>query len=419
VSDLEPTEVESRRAARDRALELLYEAEVKGLSVDEVLAALPVAPVELAAELARGVAAHRARVDEVIARRVAPKWSLSRLAALDRAVLRLGTYELMERHDRPQAVVINEAVVLARRYGGDQSPKFVNGVLSAVAAEYRGAGAAPQPAGAAAAGAGFPADRVADVAEAEAAAVGPDDAFADLEPADLGGDDLGLDADLAAVAGEGPEAIAALGPADALVIDLDGVIRLWGPNDVPATERDLGLAPGAIASVAFAPDRIERAMTGALGFEDWCAEIGAGVAARHPVDAATVAKAFASTDWSIDPQVLALVDAVRVEASVALLSNASTRLLADLRSSGIDDRFDAVVGSADIGVTKPASAAYEAAAARLGVSASECLMVDDRPENVAGARAAGMQAYLYTGVEGLRAALVATGLLPDGDDDDL
>ncbi|HEX8804113.1 MAG TPA: hypothetical protein VF743_07965, partial [Acidimicrobiales bacterium] len=65
MSDLEPSEVEDRRAARERALELLYEAEVKGLEVDDVLAALPVAPVELAVELVRGVAAHRARIDEI------------------------------------------------------------------------------------------------------------------------------------------------------------------------------------------------------------------------------------------------------------------------------------------------------------------------------------------------------------------
>jgi N utilization substance protein B len=137
VADLEPTELESRRGARERALELLYEAEAKGVGVDEVLASLPVPPVPLAVELVRGVAAHREDIDERLGRLVAPRWSLERLAAVDRAVLRIGSYELAEEPERSPAVIINEAVVLARRFGTDDSPRFVNGVLAAVATEVR------------------------------------------------------------------------------------------------------------------------------------------------------------------------------------------------------------------------------------------------------------------------------------------
>ncbi len=137
LGDLEPSEAESRRSARERALELLYEAESKGVPVADVLAGLPVAPDALAVELATGVDAHAERIDAVLARLVAPRWSLARLAAVDRAVLRMAAYELYEVPERSQALVINEAVVLARRFGTDDSPRFVNGVLSAVAAEAR------------------------------------------------------------------------------------------------------------------------------------------------------------------------------------------------------------------------------------------------------------------------------------------
>ncbi len=137
MGDLEPTQVESRRGARERALELLYEAEAKGVGVDQVLAELPLAPVPLAVELVRGFETHRDEIDDRLGRLVAPKWSLERLAAVDRAVLRIGSYELAEATDRTPAVIINEAVVLARRFGTDDSPRFVNGVLSAVAAEVR------------------------------------------------------------------------------------------------------------------------------------------------------------------------------------------------------------------------------------------------------------------------------------------
>jgi N utilization substance protein B len=143
VSDLEPTEIESRRSERERALELLYEAESKGQTGAEVVAALPAAPRPLAVELVEGVDAHRQRIDEVIGRLVAPKWSLGRLAAVDRAVLRIGVYELLAAPDRSPALVINEAVLLARRFGSDDSSRFVNGVLAAAAAELRPNAPAP------------------------------------------------------------------------------------------------------------------------------------------------------------------------------------------------------------------------------------------------------------------------------------
>ncbi|HLM65341.1 MAG TPA: transcription antitermination factor NusB [Acidimicrobiales bacterium] len=357
MSDFEPSEVESRRGARERALELLYEAEAKGISVEEVLAGLPVAPVEMAVELVRGVAAHAERIDEIVTRRVAPRWTLARLAALDRAVLRLGTYELLERPDRSQAVIINEAVVLARRYGTDASPRFVNGVLSAVAAEVRG------------------------------------DEPARRRPVQTG------DAGAPIV--------------EALIIDLDGVIRHWDDDDLPAIDRAHDLPAGTVAAAAFSPERLDAAMRGDITFEDWCQSVGDAVADAHAVDGGTVSKAFADTGWQIDAQVLDLVDRVRARFPVALLSNASTRLVDDLRASGIADRFDVVVGSADIGVCKPDPAAFVEAAERLGVPAGRCLLVDDQPANVEGARAAGMCAELYAGPESLAAALAAVGLLDD------
>jgi transcription antitermination protein NusB len=137
VGDLEPSAVESRRGARERALELLYEAEAKDTDVSEVVAALPVKPADLALELVQGVEAHRSEIDERLGRLVAPRWTLARLAAVDRAVLRIGSYELLAATDRSPALIINEAIVLARRFGTDDSPRFVNGVLSAVAAEVR------------------------------------------------------------------------------------------------------------------------------------------------------------------------------------------------------------------------------------------------------------------------------------------
>lgn len=125
-----------RSEARERALGLLYEAEVKGVSGEEVLAELPVPPEPYAAELVLGTHRRMGEIDAVV-RRLARGWTLERMPALDRAVLRMAIYELLERGDVPTAVVIDEAVELAKRFSTDDSGRFVNGMLSSAAKELR------------------------------------------------------------------------------------------------------------------------------------------------------------------------------------------------------------------------------------------------------------------------------------------
>ena len=126
----------SRRAARERALGLLYEAELKDQTPAEVVAALPVAPDAYAAEVAVGVGEHIDEIDALL-RRFAKNWDLDRMPALDRAVLRMATFELGHRPDVPRKVILNEAVELAKTFSTDDSGRFVNGMLSAVADEVR------------------------------------------------------------------------------------------------------------------------------------------------------------------------------------------------------------------------------------------------------------------------------------------
>lgn len=131
-----PGGVGSRREARERALALLYEAETKGAEGATVIDAQPIAVEEYAADLVVGVSDHRPALDDLIGR-FAKGWVIERMPAVDRTVLRMACYELVHRLDVPQNVVINEAVELAKRYSTDDSGRFVNGVLAAVAAEVR------------------------------------------------------------------------------------------------------------------------------------------------------------------------------------------------------------------------------------------------------------------------------------------
>ena len=125
-----------RSDARERALALLYEAESKGEAPRAVLAALPVAPAPMVVTLVEGVEDHRAELDELIVGH-SRSWSLERMPAIDRNLLRLALYELKDRPEVPVAVVIDEAVELAKRFSTDDSGRFVNGMLSAIAPKLR------------------------------------------------------------------------------------------------------------------------------------------------------------------------------------------------------------------------------------------------------------------------------------------
>jgi len=138
-----PSPGDTRHQARERALSLLYEADMKDVDPAVVLEALPAAPDPLAAELVSGVAAQRARIDELVGA-AAVGWEVDRMAAVDRAVLRIATFELLARPETPVAVVIDEAVELAKEYSTDASAGFVNGVLTTVARAVRGETGRPE-----------------------------------------------------------------------------------------------------------------------------------------------------------------------------------------------------------------------------------------------------------------------------------
>ena len=132
----------SRRQARERALSLLYEAESKDVTPAAVLAALPVEPAEFAVEVVTGVGLHMDELDTWITG-YAKDWTIERMPALDRALLRMGIFELLHRPDVPTGAVISEAVELAQRFSTDESSRFVNGMLARIAEATRAVGGEP------------------------------------------------------------------------------------------------------------------------------------------------------------------------------------------------------------------------------------------------------------------------------------
>jgi N utilization substance protein B len=127
--------VAARSKARKRAVDVLYESDVRGIDPVETLReriALADPPVnDFTIELIEGARAHQARIDEILSA-YSEGWTIDRMPGVDRAVLRLGVYELLWRDDIPDAVVIDEAVELAKMLSTDESPRFVNGLLARV-----------------------------------------------------------------------------------------------------------------------------------------------------------------------------------------------------------------------------------------------------------------------------------------------
>ncbi len=125
-----------RHQARERALTLLYEADLKGSGPVDILEGLAVAPDAYTSELVRTVESRSPEIDGLVDG-AAIGWDLDRMAVVDRNVLRLAVAELLDFPDVPTAVILNEAVELASAYSTDESGRFVNGILATLAGRLR------------------------------------------------------------------------------------------------------------------------------------------------------------------------------------------------------------------------------------------------------------------------------------------
>mgnify|MGYP001028651306 CR=1 FL=1 len=203
-------------------------------------------------------------------------------------------------------------------------------------------------------------------------------------------------------------------PFDAVLCDIDGVLRHYDEQAQEGLDQAYGLAPGTVAKIAFAPELIGRATVGEITHEEWEAAMAAEFTGLlgSPERAARLAAEFLDTPARIDERVRDLLARVQGHMPVVLVSNATTRLEADLDRLGLTYFADAVVSSARVGVAKPDRRIYEIAAAEAGAAPERCLFVDDREENVAAAVALGMRGVHYREFADLAAVLEPVASLP-------
>lgn len=194
---------------------------------------------------------------------------------------------------------------------------------------------------------------------------------------------------------------------DAVLCDLDGVLRRWDADAVEAVEIKHGVPTGTLNSVAFADEMLRPALIGEVNDDEWRRNVAVELLPTYGVEVASDLVA----DWSesvgeVDTEVRALLRAARgVGVRVVLVTNSTTRVGSELAVLGIDADVDLVVSSAHLGVAKPEPSFYFAAAQLAEVDVERCLFVDDTAVNVEVAEAVGMQGYVFEGPAGLREVL--------------
>jgi putative hydrolase of the HAD superfamily len=196
----------------------------------------------------------------------------------------------------------------------------------------------------------------------------------------------------------------------AVLFDMDGVIRHWDEEGARAGEEAAGLPRGSVERVAYTIPEFWQTQVGEVTARQWAEAVGRALVAEHGPGADLAADVYFGYAGRVDAEMVSLVAAVRERTTVALLSNATDQLREHLAHHDLVDAFDVVFCSAEIGVAKPDVAIYRHAASVLGVTPGECFFTDDRPENVEGARSAGMHAEVFTGREPLVEHLRALGV---------
>lgn len=194
---------------------------------------------------------------------------------------------------------------------------------------------------------------------------------------------------------------------DAVLCDLDNVVRFYDTAPLAVLERAAGLPEGTTTDIAYAPEVDLPLLLGRITPDAWVEAIVAGLAERRVGEdrARGLARALADAPFRADEEAVSLLRRARAHVPVVLVTNATLQLDADLALLGLSDLADAVVSSAVEQVAKPDPAIYRIAAARAGVPPARCLFVDDRQENVDAAIALGMTGVLFRDPEDLRRAL--------------
>lgn len=198
----------------------------------------------------------------------------------------------------------------------------------------------------------------------------------------------------------------------ALFTDLDGVIRIWDGQNSSDMQAQSGLPDGAIRKAAFSPELLLPAILGKCTHEAWMDLVTEQLGQAHPeADVVAAVRRFATPVGDVDHGVLNILRVCRKTAPLYLVTNATSRLRADLTALGIVSEFDGIFNSSEIGHAKPSPEIFHAILAKTGLHAEEAFFIDDTVKNVEAATALGFGGHYYENQTKLSATLLKNGLL--------
>ncbi|WP_417365755.1 HAD family hydrolase [Glutamicibacter arilaitensis] len=192
----------------------------------------------------------------------------------------------------------------------------------------------------------------------------------------------------------------------AVVLDLDGVVRHYLPDKVARIERRHGLVVGSLDAAAFSQPLLTQVTTGCISRAEWVREIG------RTLGAYDAAEEWGKLSSQPDPAMLELADELRSRGTtVAILTNGTDTIPAEVKAQGIDQHIDYVFNSASIGYIKPDPRAFQHVIDVLGIESREIFFADDSPSKFGGAIDLGFTTHHFKDVHSLREALTAAKAL--------
>jgi len=196
-------------------------------------------------------------------------------------------------------------------------------------------------------------------------------------------------------------------PIKLIMVDFDGVIRQW-PTDHGHLEKQYSLLPGSILNTAFSGPLLEPVLRGQTTDSQWRKAIADSLQQAYPKSEAYQAvAAWSESIGKIDAEVLSLLGSYK-KLTLALVTNATSRLTDDLAMHGLTNTFDYVFNSSEIGYFKPEPQIYEHVLNHVGLEAADTVFIDDGYAQVAASNELGICGHRYTNIDKLRLFLIDT-----------
>jgi putative hydrolase of the HAD superfamily len=187
-----------------------------------------------------------------------------------------------------------------------------------------------------------------------------------------------------------------MGLISVILTDLDGVIRHWNTDPLHQKEVDNGLERGYLFSICFEKELLSKVITGKISDSEWRNRVKEKLAISIGETLANeLVYSWTNSEVHIDNTVIEIYKQYIPEAKVVLATNATSRLNQDMKNQGIDNTFDEIFNSSELGVAKPSHSFFNKVVSRLGVRIEDVIYIDDSIKNVESAEQLGIRSHQY------------------------